>query len=66
VPPEESIVMATYRFEGASDPDDEAILLALIHAPTGRAGALDAAFGPTGSAEEAAVLTGLPRPAGRG
>jgi hypothetical protein len=61
-PPEEFSVIATYRFEGISDPDDEAIVLALAHQPTGLAGILDAAFGPAASADEAAVLTHLPRP----
>ncbi len=61
-PPEDFSVIATYRFEGISDPDDEAIILALVHQPTGLAGTLDAAFGPEASADEAAVLTHLPRP----
>lgn len=60
-PPEDFSVIATFRFEGISDPDDEAIVLALVHQPTGLAGTLDAAFGPEASADEAAVLTHLPR-----
>ncbi len=58
--PEEFRVIGTYRFEGASDPDDEAIVLALVHEPSGLIGTFDAVFGPGGSAEEAEVLTRLP------
>jgi hypothetical protein len=65
-PPEEFSVIGTYRFEGASDPDDEAIVLALVHEPTGLMGTFDAAFGPGGSADEATVLTRLPRSAAPG
>lgn len=48
-----------HRFEGESDPDDMAILLALRCASCGRAGVLVAAYGPTASAEEADVVSRL-------
>jgi hypothetical protein len=48
-----------YRFEGASNPDDESIVLAL-HAPaTGDLGVLITAYGPSASAVEAEILAGL-------
>ena len=48
-----------YRFEGASDPDYESLILAL-HAPeSGARGVLITAYGPSASASEAEVLSGL-------
>jgi hypothetical protein len=48
-----------YRFEGASDPDYESLVLAL-HAPaTGARGVLITAYGPSASASEAEILSHL-------
>lgn len=47
------------RFEGSSDPDDEAIVFALRCQLCAAAGVLVAAYGPTATAEEAAVVTAL-------
>jgi hypothetical protein len=48
-----------YRFEGASDPDDESLVLAL-HAPaTGTLGVLITAYGPSASAAEGDILSRL-------
>jgi len=45
----------TVRFEGQSDPDDEAILFALSE-PGGRRGVYSAPFGPAMPAADAAVI----------
>ena len=50
----------TVRFEGDSNPDDEAILLA-IRCPTGCMGLYSAAFGPSAPPEDVAVLRRLAR-----
>lgn len=65
VPPGEVVVESTARFEGPTNPDDEAIVLGLHCEACDRRGVLVTAYGPTASAEEAAVLTALPpeRPA---
>lgn len=47
------------RFEGASDPDDESILLAITCTYCTTRGILVAAFGPAAGREEADVLTRL-------
>lgn len=51
-------VEETVRFEGDSNPDDEAILLA-IATPCGHRGLFSAAFGPDTPAEESQVLQAL-------
>ena len=48
-----------YRFEGASDPDDESLVLALHDAESGPRGVLITAYGPSASASEAEVLAAL-------
>jgi len=53
----------TVRFEGDSNPDDEAILLALRGAD-GCMGLFSAAFGPSAPAHDAEVLRLLARRAG--
>lgn len=58
-PPQDFAVDREYRFEGASDPGDEAILLAVEHRTSGRRGVLVAAFGPDTTFEEGAVLRAL-------
>jgi hypothetical protein len=50
----------TVRFEGASDPDDEAILFALS-APGGHLGLYSVAFGAATPADDVSVLQALPR-----
>jgi hypothetical protein len=50
----------TVRFEGDSNPDDEAILLA-VRCPDGCMGLYSSAFGPSAAPEEAAVLRRLAR-----
>jgi hypothetical protein len=50
----------TVRFEGDSNPDDEAILLA-VRCPDGCMGLFSAGFGPSAAPEEAAVLRRLAR-----
>jgi hypothetical protein len=58
--PADMVVDEIVRYEGASDPDDQTILLALDSA-CGRRGLFSAAFGPTAPAREAEVLQRLPR-----
>ncbi len=48
------------RYEGASDPDDQTILLALS-SDCGRRGLYSAAFGAAAAPADAIVLRGLPR-----
>jgi hypothetical protein len=50
----------TVRFEGASDPDDEAILLALS-SPDGHRGLYSAAFGANTTSDDVDVLHALVR-----
>jgi hypothetical protein len=59
VVPSDAVIESTARFEGTSNPDDQAIVLGLHCAAEGVRGVLVAAYGPTASAQEAAVLTGL-------
>lgn len=55
-PPEEFRLVGNFRFEGSSNPSDEAIVLALEHLPTRARGMLEMAFGPDASWEEAEAL----------
>ena len=57
-------IETTARFEGASNPDDQAVVFGVRCGGCGVRGVLVAAYGPTASAEEAAVVTALrpPRP----
>jgi len=48
-----------YRFEGASDPDDESLVLGLHDPGTGARGVLVSAYGPSASAGEAEILSVL-------
>lgn len=57
--PSAMVIDEVVRYEGASDPDDETILLAL-HCHCGRSGLYVAAFGPSASAADVAVLERLP------
>ncbi len=56
-------ILATVRFEGDSNPDDESILLALV-CGCGNGGQFTAAFGPDTPRADAAVLVSLSRPKG--
>ncbi|MFN8035383.1 MAG: hypothetical protein U0V73_05570 [Acidimicrobiia bacterium] len=62
VHPSRAVVESTARFEGASNPDDEAIVFGIRCTECGARGVLVAAYGPTASEGEAAVITGLSSP----
>ncbi len=53
------VVEAVVRVEGMSDPADEAAAFGLSCGRCGLRGVLVVAYGPTASADEAAVLTAL-------
>ena len=57
--PSDAVIESTARFEGASNPDDQAVVYGLRCDRCGVRGVLVAAYGPTASAEEAAVITAL-------
>src|SRR5687768_9789555 len=57
--PSDAVIESTARFEGASNPDDQAVVFGLRCRACGLRGVLVAAYGPTASAEEAAVVTTL-------
>jgi hypothetical protein len=63
--PSAAIIESTARFEGASNPDDQAVVFGLRCADCGVRGILVAAYGPTASAAEAAVITALASPPAR-
>jgi hypothetical protein len=56
-----AIVDYTFRFEGPSDPADEAIVLGISLPEWNRKGVLVSAFGPTAEPEEAELLASLSR-----
>lgn len=58
--PENVSIAETIRFEGQSNPDDQAILMAIV-CPGGCLGQYSAAFGPTTAAIDAEVLQRLSR-----
>jgi hypothetical protein len=55
----ELVIGATVRVEGISDPGDEAAAFGLSCERCGLRGVLVVAYGPTASADEAAVVTAL-------
>jgi hypothetical protein len=57
--PSDVVIEGTARFEGASNPDDQAIVFGLRCTACGLRVILVAAYGPTASAAEPAVLTAL-------
>jgi hypothetical protein len=59
VDPREIHIDLQYRFEGASDPDDESVVFGLHDPSTGTRGVLISAYGPAASADEADVLAVL-------
>jgi len=62
VEPSAAVIESTARFEGESNPDDQAVVFGLRCDSCGLLGVLVAAYGPTASAEEAAVVTALSSP----
>lgn len=57
--PEDVVIERTARFEGDSNPDDEAVVFGLRCRVCSVRGVLVAAYGPTASAEEADVIPAL-------
>jgi len=57
--PTEVVIESTARFEGASNPDDQAVVFGVHCEGCGQRGAVVAAYGPTATAAEAAVITAL-------
>lgn len=57
--PAAAVIESTARFEGASNPDDQAVVFGLRCRECGVRGVLVTAYGPTASSEEAAVITAL-------
>jgi hypothetical protein len=57
--PSEAVVESTARFEGTSNPDDQAVVFGLRCDACAVSGVLVAAYGPTASREEGMVITGL-------
>lgn len=57
--PAQAEILDIARFEGASDPDDEAVAFALRCVQCGSRGILVAAYGPNASADEAAAIVAL-------
>ena len=60
MPPEQLVVREVVRFEGASDPDEEAAVFALECPPCDVKGTYTVTFGPYMSAEDADVVPRLP------
>lgn len=56
----------TFRFEGDSDPGDEAIVLGVSCTEWGRKGVVVSAYGPDADPEHTALLVALTRSAGGG
>ena len=54
--PGDVVIERTTRFEGESNPDDEAVVFGLRCRVCSARGVLVAAYGPTASAEEAEVI----------
>jgi len=59
---EHSVIDRQYRFEGNSDPGDEAIVLGLRCPVCGTKGVIVSAFGPDADPDLFAFLSRLPRP----
>ena len=60
-PIESAVVDFTFRFEGPSDPGDQAIVLGVSCPEWGRKGIVVSAYGPDADPEEAALLVALSR-----
>lgn len=63
--PEELVTEEVVRFEGASNPDDASILMALRTADGSVRGTLVTSFGPGADPEAAELVRRLPAPSGR-
>lgn len=61
-PAADAVVEETIRIEGMSDPDDEAVVFGLACQRCGTRGVLIAAYGPSASPDEVAVLVALASP----
>ncbi len=61
-----AVVERFYRFEGASDPEDEAIVFGLFNPTTGTRGTLVSGYGPSADPEVMDVLIILHRRADEG
>lgn len=61
-----AVVEHFYRFEGESNPDDEAIVFGLFNPTSGTRGTLVSGFGPSADPEEMDVLLILHRQVGKG
>jgi hypothetical protein len=57
-----AVVDHTFRFEGPSDPGDEAIVLGVHCTEWDRKGVVVSAYGPDADADEAALLVALTKP----
>ena len=57
--PTDAVIESTARFEGASNPDDQAVVFGLHFSGCDVRGVLVTAYGPTATAAEAAVVTAL-------
>ena len=57
--PSQAEIDRIYRFEGASDPDDEAIVLGVRCPNCDLRGVVVAAYGPSADADEVEVITSL-------
>lgn len=64
--PEDLAVERTARYEGASNPDDEELILGLTCGGCGQRGVLTVAYGPAASGEEGEVLRRMPDARDRG
>jgi hypothetical protein len=60
-----TIVDYTFRFEGPSDPADEAIVLGVSCTEWGRKGVVVSAYGPYADPDEARLLAALAKLSGR-
>ena len=60
--PSDAEIESTARFEGDSNPDDQAAVFGLRCDACGLRGVLVTVYGPTATAEEAAVITALSSP----
>jgi hypothetical protein len=60
--PEDARIESMARFEGPSNPDDQAIVFGLRCEVCGLRGVLVTAYGPTATAGEASVVTALSPP----
>ncbi len=58
-PAAQAPLLALHRFEGASDPSDQAALAAIECPACGQWGTIALSYGPEASAEDAAVLSHL-------